>query len=73
MRGLLLVWVSLNISWECLGRQVLLLNYAKIHGILLVWVSLDIAWECLRRQVSSLNSCKDTWYPIGVGLFGCPI
>ncbi len=43
----LVVWVSLDISWECLGRQVLLLNHARIHGILLVWVSLDISWECL--------------------------
>ena len=39
---IILVGVSLDISWECLGRQVLSLNHAEIRGILLVGVSLDI-------------------------------
>ena len=47
---IILVWVSLDIICECLGRQVLLLNHAKIRRILLVWV-LDESWECLVGQV----------------------
>ena len=38
-RCILLVWVSLDVSWECLGRQVLSLNHAAVRRILLVWVS----------------------------------
>ena len=49
--GILWVWVSSDIAWECVGKHVFSLNHARIRGILLVWVSLDIAWECFGRQV----------------------
>ena len=43
--------VTFEQIWEGLGKQIWLLNHAKIRCILLVWVSLDVSWERIRRQV----------------------
>ena len=61
---ILLAWASLDVSWECLGRQVSWVNRVKIRRILLVWVSLDISWECLGRQVLSRNHAKIRRIPL---------
>ena len=54
IRVIQLMWASLFISWERLGKQVLQLNHVTIHGILgiiLGWVSLDASWVCLGKDV----------------------
>ena len=66
---ILLLCVSLDISWECLALQVLSPNDLKHVRLLLVWAALDIscglAWWILSR-----NHAKTHVYYIFGGLRG---